>query len=175
MILASLSILLASGMLNRVRGTTWDWLPGRNLYFVAPLLGAIAGYHTHSWQIGLAFCLTYLVWASGPWGRWFDLGRLSPDYNRPGIPLNLYERAIQAVAGTSDHRCLALRHMVGAFPGFTALALLEGVPLAAGLAIPFGLVVMAFYETAWRVRPSEPIIVAEVLTGLLWGAIILSL
>ena len=144
-------VILACAALNRARGDDrWMMgrLPGRALYYVAPAIGFLAW----DWR----FALAYLVWGIPSWGHWFDLGRMPPLDRKPD-PVG---RVIESVSFGSDHLAMLWRH---------ALA----VPLLGWMAGPWALLcplaVVAVYEAAWRVRPSNPIIVAELLTGAVWG------
>lgn len=53
---------------------------------------------------------------------------------------------------------------------------------AVPLLLPFGLLALTFpilavaaYEAAWRIRPANPIWIAELAVGALWGALIIAL
>ena len=62
---------LACAALNRARGDDrWmpDWLPGRALYYTAPLIGAIAAI-LGGISFGAASGAAFFVWAVGPWGH----------------------------------------------------------------------------------------------------------
>src|SRR5690606_14996558 len=109
---------------------------------------------------GAAFGAAFFVWGVGPWGHLIGLGRFAPD--RPPSDL---ERVLLRLAGGNVHVALGLRH------GFA-------VPLL----LPFGLLPLAFpilavaaYEAAWRMRPANPIWIAELAVGALWGVLIVSL
>ena len=152
-------IVLACAVLNRARGDDrWMMgkLPGRALYYVAPAVGLVAW----DWR----FALAYLAWALPAWSRWFDLGRLADDFNREGIKPSPFETFIERISFGSDYLAFLWRH---------ALV----VPLLWWLvgpwALAFPLVVLAVYELAWRLRPRNPIILAELLTGALWGSFVL--
>ncbi|MNL80072.1 hypothetical protein D3C87_2068210 [compost metagenome] len=43
------------------------------------------------------------------------------------------------------------------------------------LGIVFAIAAVAAYEAAWRIQPTNPIWLAEIVVGALWGALILSL
>jgi hypothetical protein len=166
--LAGILILMA---LNRVRGLDTP-LPGRSLYFVAPLVGLVAWglLGASAWTSG-AFALSYLVWGAPAWGRWFDLGRLPEGYARTEEPKGV-EGFVDRLG--SDHFSFAVRQLM-VFPGLALVAYLTGswapvlwVPVFAGMAV-------MLYELAWRFVPRYPIPVAEVLVGGLWAATILAL
>jgi hypothetical protein len=157
--LAALIIVLCAG-LNRARGDdtwmfTWGdpcrkWLPGRPLYYIA-LLFALA-----DWRLGLA----YFVWGVFGWGHLFGLGRFAPKDRGPS-PL---EAALLWVGRGNVHIAFCLRHAL-------ALPLLWWV--VGPWALVFPLAVVAAYEAAWRAVPRNPILVAELLTGAIWGCLII--
>lgn len=149
-IAASMTLALCA-VINRARGDDrWmpSWLPGRPLWYAAPLIGLAALLIQPPLAAG-AIALAYLVWGVPAWGRIYDLGRL------PG--------------GQSDHLRFFAR-MLLAVP-----ALLVFGSWGAFLGLSFaGLSVLA-YELAWRWKPDNPIWIAELATGALWGALILAL
>ncbi|BCB18071.1 hypothetical protein [Bosea sp. ANAM02] len=147
---AAMTLVFCAG-LNRARGDDrWmpPWLPGRPLWYVAPLLGLVALLIQPPLAAG-AVALAYLVWGVPAWGAIYDLGRL------PG--------------GRSDHLRFFAR-MLLAVP----VLLVFGI-WGALLGLTFaGLSVLA-YELAWRLKPDNPIWLAELGTGALWGALILAI
>ncbi|PZU95581.1 MAG: hypothetical protein DI527_00805 [Chelatococcus sp.] len=165
----SIVIVLLCGALNRARGDA-SWLgnlPGRALWYVTPVIGLLA-LLAHGWAVAGAFALAYLFWAVWPWGRWFDLGRLPVD---PLRPISAFEHIIDALAGNSDHRALLWRHLMIA-PGLVLIGI-AGTGLWVVLLAPiFAAVVVALYEAAWRLRPTAPILWAEIGVGALWGGLI---
>jgi len=61
---------LACAALNRARGDDrWmpDWLPGRALYYTAPLIGAIAAI-LGGISFGAAIGAAFFVWGAPAWG-----------------------------------------------------------------------------------------------------------
>jgi hypothetical protein len=148
--IALIVLILASG-LNRARGDArWmpSWLPGRALWYVAPALGLLALLAQPPLSAA-AIAAAYLVWGVPAWGSIYDLGRL------PG--------------GRSDHLRFFVRMLLAA-PVFAVFGW-WGV----GLGVVFAGLALAAYEAAWRWHPANPIWLAEIGTGALWGALILSL
>ena len=158
----SILAVAACAALNRARGDDrWmpSWLPGRALWYVAPAIGLIAacfGGLLH----GAAFGAAFFVWGLLPWGHLIGLGRFAPDR-----PLSGLERVLLGATGGNVHVALGLRHAVA-------------VPFL----LPFGLLPLAFpvlataaYAAAWRIRPSNPIWLAELIVGALWGVLIVCL
>ena len=43
------------------------------------------------------------------------------------------------------------------------------------LALAFAALAVAAYEAAWRIRPANPIWIAELIVGALWGVLIVCL
>lgn len=160
-------------ILNRMRGDdTWmpKWLPGRALFYVAPFVGLIT-WVVASWPIALTVAGTYLTWALTGWGRWFDLGRMPP-LTRERSAL---ERAIEAISFGSDHIALFWRHML-ITPGLALISYLTLNPLYLAAAPLIALAFVLCYEIAWRVDPrGEPIRLAELIVGALWGVLIVTL
>lgn len=167
-----LFIILACSMLNRARGDDrWmgGWLRGRPLFYVAPAIGLLS-YLLHPWQVSLAFALTYLFWGTFAWGRWFDLGRLPDGYNRVGIEPTPIERVIERLSN-NDWEAMAIRHSF-AVPGLIVICFMSLNLWLLPVAFVFGITVTALYEIAWTIRPNNPIIYAELMTGAFWGTLI---
>ncbi len=144
-------VLALSAGLNRARGDArWmpAWLPGRALWYVAPALGIVA-LLTQPPLAGLAIACAYLLWGVPAWGAIYDLGRL------PG--------------SAGDHARFFLR-MLLAVP----VLLVFGV-WGFALGLVFAGLALLCYELAWRWQPTNPIWLAELATGALWGALILAL
>ena len=166
-------VVLCAG-LNRARGDDrWmpTWLPGRALWYVAPVV-ALAALLVQPWQSAALVGLAYLIWAIPPWGLWFDVGRLV-DTHTPfeDGAAGVFERAIATVSFGSDHFAFFLRNLVI----FAGLAPLVPWPLAAGISLIFAAAVVGIYEAAWRFHRRNPIWLAELATGALWGLIIILL
>lgn len=164
--------IAACAGLNRARGDDrWmpDWLPGRALCYTAPLVGVVAAI-LGGISFGAAFGAAFFVWAVGPWGHLIGLGRFAPDRPASGL-----ETALIELAAGNAHLALGLRHLF-ALPGLMIAAavsreLLLGVPGA----LAFAAFATGSYELSWRLRPSNPIIVAELATGALWGSLVVAL
>jgi hypothetical protein len=162
-------IILACAILNRLSGDArWmgkpeegdgrGWLPGRPIYYTSVILGLVA-LALHPWPIALAFGSTYLLWRLPAWGFFFGLGRLKPLDRDP----SQYERVLLRISGGNVHLAFTLRH-----------CLMLPLAIVQPWAFAFPVLATAAYEVAWRVKPSKPIIVAEILTGALWGALIVA-
>lgn len=152
-------LIPACAALNRLRGLEFEWVPGRHLYYVAPVIALLAyAAGAEALTAGL-WGFAYLVWGSGPWGRWFDLGRM-PELERPQSTV---EWIIYAAAFENDHAAMLIRH------SFPAPILLFIWP---PWAIVFPFTVVALYEAAWTFFPDNPIWRAELAVGALWGFMI---
>lgn len=77
-------------------------------------------------------------------------------------------------SGGSDHAALFWRHCL-VVPGLIVTGYLLGDWRMGLIGIPFAAVIVAAYELAWRLRPRNPIWLAEVVTGGLWGLLLVSL
>ena len=165
-----LIVIAASVIVNRARGdSSWmpSWLPGRALWYAAPLMGLIAAI-LHPWPIALAFATAYLFWGTFAWGRWFDLGRLPEGFARANVKPDPLERVIGALARGSDHVALFVRHLL-ILPGLVLLGWMTGNWMLIAIAVPFAALVVGAYEPAWRFKPGAAILYAELLTGGAWG------
>jgi hypothetical protein len=161
-------------LLNRLRGLAVNWLPGRTLFWVSPVVGALAYVQSGDVVNGLTFTYAYVVWGTAPWGRWYDLGRLPHDYGREDVPPNRYEQFIIALSGGSDHLALFWRHFTGLLPGLAVLGYWDDtVMLHVGAAVVFGALFMLAYELGWRLSAKIPTVVGELQVGFLWGVMIL--
>lgn len=158
------AVVLAMIVLNHLRGggglfrVSWllDKIPGRILYWIAPIVGLLA-WVVLPWPKAIAFSLAYLIWGVAEWGRWFSLGRLP----RKG-ELSWFARAIESVAGSNDYAAFTLRNFVMLVPAFYFFPfLLALVPLQTGA-----------YELGWRISPKGGIGAGELLTGALWGVVL---
>lgn len=154
-----------SAVLNRARGDDrWmpAWLPGRALWYVAPVMGALAWWATDNWLKAMWFSVAYLIWAVPSWGHWIDLGRKPVLDRKP----DRFERAVDYIANDNDHVALFIRHLL---------------VLPAAILLPYGMIWTTFiaaafvlmYEISWRVTDKYPIVLAEILVGALWGVMIL--
>lgn len=150
-----------------------QWLPGRPLYYVAPVVGLLALFVLPP-LAAAAFGLAYLIWGTLAWGRWYDLGRMPDNYNRVGQDLDPYEAIVEKLSWGSDHVAMIWRHLMIA-PGLALVGFAIGDYSVLFLAPVFaGFVVMA-YETAWQNDPAEPILSAEIFTGVIWGLLLIIL
>lgn len=155
--------IAACAALNRARGAGEDWMPaswpGRAVIYTALSVGLIAAVFG-GLIYGAAFGAAFFVWGLLPWGHLIGLGRFAPDR-----PLSELERVLLGITGGNVHAAFALRHAV-AVPFILPFGL---------LALTFPFVAVAAYETAWRIRPANPIWIAELIVGALWGALIVAL
>lgn len=165
----ALALILACSLFNRLRGDDrWmgrnavgdgGFLPGRALYYVAPIIGLLAAVASRSAIVGAVFAAAYFVWGVFPWGYL----QLQGHTVIGKIPTPL-EAFLLKISGGNVFVAHALRH---AF----ALPLVVVQPLT--ILLPF-LAVLA-YHVGWSLKPTRPILVAELLTGALWGGLIATL
>lgn len=167
--MAWLLILAVSGLLNRLRGTSYwkDWLglPGRSLWWTSPAFGLVVLLGGLSvWQ-GAALAGLLILWATPGWGRWFGLGRAP----LPDRPASWWEKHVETVASGRIHLAFLVRQL-WLVPGVLGMALFWPMALW-GLALP--VLILAVYEGSWQVydryKNDYTIPMAEVLTGLLFG------
>jgi len=165
-------IVLIMALLNRARGDDrWmpDWLPGRALWYITLLVAGAAIVQTGSVAAGAIWALGYLLWAIPSWGHLIGMGRFMPDrspgwfeamllgWSRGRIPLAFWARNLLAL------------------PAFAGIAVASDTAWFALFAFPFAALIVGAYEAAWRLRPDNPIWLAEALTGALWGLAILTI
>ena len=185
-LLIALAIVLAATILNRMSGDDrWmrkrspldpatglgpKWLRGRPLFYTAPILGGLA-WLVHSWPIAGAFAVAYLLWRLPAWGHLFGLGRARPT-DRP--PSKLEQLCLDISFG-DVHLAFMWRHLLMLIPGFALIGLLTGHEYALLLStLPFALLIVGVYELSWRWRLDDEVIKrAELMTGALWGTLIL--
>lgn len=157
--------------LNRVRGGGFyaDRLPGHPRFYVAPLVALLA-LDVVPAREAIGFGVAYLMWCWPPWGFLMCLGNWTPE----GRPISWIEEELLRFTRGRFGPALMLRHMLGVWPGFVAVFYLDGPIWLPVSAVLFGALVWAFYAAAWRWRPSAPIEAAELATGALWGALLVS-
>lgn len=168
---ALLALLACSG-LNRARGDDrWmpDWVPGRALIPASIAIGLIGACFGGLWY-GAAFVAAFLVWGAPAWGHLIGLGRFAPDRPASNLELVLIEMAAGNV-----HVALGLRHLFVLLGLMLAAAITGELLLGVAAALAFSALAVAAYEAAWRIRPSNPIWVAELAVGALWGVLIVCL
>ncbi len=150
MILSILMVLVTS-IINRMRGDArWKpvWAKGRALWYVTPLM-LLTALTVLSWPWAAGVAVWYLLWATPAWGYLQLLG-----HHVDGKEPTELEVKLLKVTGGNVHLAFLLRH---------------------ALAGPLAPLILGAYVLAWRVSPSNPIIVGELITGALWGLMILML
>lgn len=160
------AIILAAAVLNRVRGGGFfgGRLPGHPRFYVAPAMGGLA-WLVLSWPMAIVFAACFLAWSWLPWGRWFDLGRLNPEILDGVRERTWFERAIEGVVGRSDHVCFAVRNLIAIVPAAILVSpIFMFLPAAQSAA----------YEIGWRYAPERPIEIGELLTGAVWGLLLVA-
>lgn len=118
-------------------------LPGRAIFYVAPLIGAVAALLGADPIEAALVAIWYLVWGAPPWGYLQLLGRPVV-----GKEPTRTEAILLWIAGGSVPVALTLRHL---------------------LAGPIAPLICAGYEFGWRVAPRAPVLVGELIAGALWG------
>lgn len=108
--------------------------------------------------------VSYLCWAWPPHGRWYDLGALEGEPNRPETWFEAWIN--KAALGTTDAVAFTLRNIIGVIPAAILLS-----PLF--LLLP--LFQTAAYGVGWQVDRVQAIRIAEYLTGAIWGVFIWAL
>lgn len=172
-----LSTIIAVSMLNRAAGSDIYGLnlPGKPLIYVAPLVACIATIWL-PWQTAVAFGVSYYWWRLWPWGRWIYMDRQQIGYGRTEQP-NLFEKAIESISFGKARVAMLWRMQFGILPLLALSLFCQSFNKQCQM--PIHVVLFAFtlwlsYEMAWRVKPANPIPLAEYAAGALWGFMIIS-
>jgi hypothetical protein len=161
-------VLLAAPAINRLRGMG---ISGSRIY-ASVLFGLLSWWVFLNWQWGLAAGLGFLFWGAFSWGRWFDLGRLPDNWNRDPNDISTFDKTIEKLSFGSDYMAMFARHAFGILPIGVALGYFCGLPWL-GVIPAFAALVVLAYEIGWRASEKHAIEVAEGLTGLVWGALLI--
>ena len=129
-------------------------------------LGAVSTY-----QLSIAWAVSYLEWRVWPHGRWLDLEDDPTDPNRIGIAMDWFERAITAVSFGSDLLALFFRHLT-AWPGFVLIWLAGGPGWLLYTGPPFAAALALSHYLARAISRQNFHFIAELFHGALWGALI---
>lgn len=163
-------MIAVTAVLNRVRGGGFggQYLPGRALLWVTTAVAALVFVLNGAWPAA-ALAAGYLFWGIWPWGHLQVLGRMTEE--QIGRPPSKLEAVLLRASRGNAHVALGLRHLF-VLPGLIAAAWF-GAPLyLVALAPVFAVLVVAAYEAMWRVSPQNPIWLAEIITGALWGVLL---
>lgn len=150
--------------LNRVRGggcPIFNRLPVHTRIPAAALVAAVSFPVVGPLDAALVG-LCYLAWSFPAWGRWYDLGALDTEPNRPPNQFELLIARItdeDAVAFTIRNVVALIPAMVALHPAFILLALFQ----------------TAAYGIGWKWGGLRAIPHAEYLTGAIWGVFIWAL
>lgn len=140
------------------------------LFVVAPIIPIIALLAGAPVVTSLLLGVGYFVWALPAWGRWFDLGNLPDEYNRTeGKYADPLERWIDWYAET-DMQAMFLRHGIVLFAVCVALSCFSTIYLIMWPIWTSGIILA--YIIGWTYAPAAPILVAELLVGAVWGAMV---
>lgn len=159
-----------TAFLNRVRGGGFwgDKLPSRPLFWITPVIVLIA-FAFKPILVAVALGATYLFWGIWPWGHLYSIGRLSAE--QMGREISDLEAMLLNWVSDNYFWAFVLRHLF-VLPGLI-LAVVFGGPFYLLILAPiFAVLAAQAYELAWRHHPTNPIWVAELLTGALWGVLL---
>lgn len=153
-------LLAMAGNFLRGRFSVWHGLP---------LIG-IAALIEGGPPLAVAALVGFFVWQCFPWGHLIGCGRFQPDR-----PEHWLSKALVRFAG-SRTTALGFGHMLFVAPACLFLGLASGGVAPLFLAVPFGIATALCYEIAWRALPDGrwTILAAEVMTGAVWGVLLLS-
>jgi hypothetical protein len=150
----------------RLQGGAWfaPRLPGRPLWYVAPIIGALTALAHGSAAHGLALALALLWYGLVPHGRWFTLGRAPRELAGPP---SAFEKIVERFAGANDHLSFLIAKAFASI-GSLAAAIALGSTLAAFIAVALPIAIVQAYEFGWRISRTGTH-VGEWLTGALIG------
>lgn len=157
--------ILTLAAINRMRGggcAFFNRLPGHTRLYAAALVAAVSVVWKGPLD-GALVGLCFLAWSFPPWGRWYDLGALDDEPNRPET---WFEAWIKKFAFGEDAVAFTLRNLVALMPA--AILLSPAFVLLA----PF---ITAAYGLGWKLDRARAIRLAEYLTGALWGVFVWAL
>jgi len=156
-----LLLIPAFSVLNRIRGGGFGAynLPGHPRFYVTAVVGLLC-WPLYGWLTAAYIAVSYLAWSILPWGSWYGLGRFDhPDES-------MFEKVVTRISFNDDHVAFTIRNFLGLLP-------------AAVLIHPFMLMLAPIqtllYELSWIKQPKTPITAAELLTGGMWGWIVVTL
>lgn len=161
-------IVAASAALNRVRGggLGGQYLPSRALLWVSVAMALLA-WTIHPWPIAVAFGLGYLAWGVLAWSYILcKLAGIEPPRS-PGMG----EAFCLLAPGTVPP---VFVRMVFVLPGVAAVAWLLGNWWFLLAAPAFAAAATIAYAVLFRPLGTHDWMRAEIATGALWGALILS-
>ena len=165
--------------LNRAAGSNlyhlkdkWN-LSGKAVLWVLPFVFAATCYW-YEWQIALIWTMTFWVWRIPAWGRWIDLGTMPDDFNREDEEPSWYEAIINRLSFGYDAVALFWRHFLTLIPGFVALYMVSASLYVWAMPV-FAFLLMSAYAWAKGILypKHEYIWLAELVSGVLWGGMIL--
>ena len=161
-------IILACAALNRVRGGGFygDLLPGRALFWVAPVIGLLA-WTVHPWPVAAAFAAGYLFWGLFSWG--FTMSLLGWRY--PSRAMTWLESVLLALG--PPFVGAVVRHLF-VLPGVIAVSYLLSAPIFLLSAPVFALVSTEIYRRLFWSADNDDWRNAEIGVGAVWGVLILS-
>lgn len=175
-----IEMLIVAGIaiLNRVRGMKgavplFRDLPGRSVFYIAPLVGLIA-WTVQPWLVAALIGLSYLWFNIMAIGRWYTLNRQPREIAGPP---SAFEVRVERIAGSNDMVALAIRQSLAVAGLMLSALILKDVRLLIAAVVLIPLTVAAYWLPwlVWDRRPAwvrNPILPAELLVGAAWGAVI---
>ena len=166
--IVALIIIAACALLNRLRGDeSWkpSWLPGRALFYVAPVVAAVAC-AIQPWPVALAIGAGYAFWAVWSWGHVLA----TVGHMRPARDPSWLESALLMLPGAI---LPVFVRMLFVLPGVLGVAALSGEPAYWIAAPAFAAAATAAYLLLFRPLGRLDWLRAEVVVGALWGVLII--
>lgn len=112
--------MIAGSIINHLRGGGGDFgsavsgfiakMPGRPLYYTAPLFGLLA-WPLFGWKLAILQAVANFLWGIWAWGRWYSLGRTPRAQEHAP---SLFEKFIEALPGAgNDSVAFSYRNTLG--------------------------------------------------------------
>jgi hypothetical protein len=153
-------------LVNAARGGNFgaEGLPGHPRWWatIAVFFVALAAL---PWPQAALFAAGFLLWCLPPWGHLMCLNRYAPPR-----PISTLEISLMWLCCGCVHGALWLRHWLILPMVFAA----TWSPWALVVAPAIACFIVLAYELGWRLTPAAPIRTAEILTGAILGALLLS-
>ena len=168
LLLQSILIIVCCAFLNRFRGGGFgaNKLPGRPVYYVAPVIGLLS-LTLYPYYIAITVALGYLLWGLFSWGYTLAaLGGFKP--NRPMTDIEEFFSKFTPIVG-------AFIRMLFILPMSIALAWIISAPIFVASAPIFAIISVSIYALFFKPLNDMDWMRAEIATGALWGVLIDSL
>ena len=184
---------ILTGVLNRFRGGGFGggWIrnkTGIHPRIIVSCAIALLCLVLFPWQVSCAVGLSYLIYVSKGWNRFYSFNHVSRDTYGPP---DYFERFIEFISDFDGKRrdwlAFGLRNSIMAMPGVILIYIAAGVTVSFFVllqAVGFGFAVTLLYGIGWKLFDTSPTIqnlckvengaipICEILTGFFIGLLI---